>query len=240
MNLPDLTAAYEDPRALAELNQGLESMDAEARIAWAFEVLPPVHAMSSSFGAQAAVSLHLLTRFRPDLPVILVDTGYLFAETHQFVEQLRDRLQLRLHTARADLPAAEQERRYGKLWEQGRAGLDHYHRINKIEPMRKALGELEVRSWFAGLRRAQSRSRAQRQVLEIQHGRWKIHPIIDWSDREVGRYLARHQLPWHPLWAKGYVSIGDTHSTRPWAPDLLPEQTRFGGLKRECGLHLEV
>jgi phosphoadenosine phosphosulfate reductase len=67
-----------------------------------------------------------------------------------------------------------------------------------------------------------------------------MHPIADWSDRDVYAYLSRHKLPYHPLWARGYVSIGDTHSTVPLGFGMREEDTRFGGVKRECGLHTEL
>jgi phosphoadenosine phosphosulfate reductase len=65
----------------------------------------------------------------------------------------------------------------------------------------------------------------------------KVHPIIDWSDRDVYQYLTRHELPYHPLWSEGYVSIGDTHTTHRLTEGMTEEDTRFFGLKRECGLH---
>jgi len=70
------------------------------------------------------------------------------------------------------------------------------------------------------------------------HGEYfKVAPLADWSDRDIFRYLKRHDLPYHPLWEQGYVSVGDVHTTRPLSEVDAPEQTRFFGLKRECGLH---
>ncbi|HEU4663609.1 MAG TPA: phosphoadenylyl-sulfate reductase, partial [Dokdonella sp.] len=132
------------------------------------------------------------------------------------------------------------EARHGRLWEQGLDGIERYNRLRKIEPMQRALDELGARTWLAGLRRAQAPSRAGTNFVELRNGRWKAHPIADWSDRDVGRYLARHDLPYHPLWDEGYVSIGDVHTTRRWEPGMSADDTRFFGLKRECGLHLEV
>ena len=86
---PDPISAAQSPEALAELNRWLGSLTAERRIEWALATLAGEYALSSSFGAQAAVSLHLVTRLRPDIPVILVDTGYLFPETYRFVDELR-------------------------------------------------------------------------------------------------------------------------------------------------------
>lgn len=215
----------------------LASLDAAARIEWALEYLPGNHVLSSSFGAQAAVSLHLATRVRPELPVILVDTGYLFPETYRFVDELVERLGLDLRVYRPRLSAAWQEARYGRRWEQGERGIEDYNRENKVEPMERALSELGAGTWIAGLRRQQSASRERLPVVSGDGERWKLHPIIDWSDRDVHRYLTRHRLPYHPLWEKGYVSIGDRHTTRPLHEVGDPAETRFFGLKRECGLH---
>lgn len=237
MSAPDPLTAAESPRALAELNDWLATQSADARVAWALENLSGGHALSSSFGAQAAVSLHLATRQASDLPVILVDTGYLFPETYRFVDELTERLSLNLKVYRPRIGAAWMEARFGRLWEQGVDGIGHYNRMRKVEPMQRALDELGIRCWIAGLRRSQSRSRAGAPFLELREGRWKLHPIADWTDRDVHRYLEAHGLPYHPLWHEGYVSIGDVHTTRRLEPGMSEEETRFFGLKRECGLH---
>lgn len=223
--------------ALATVNQQLESQTAEQRVAWALEHLPEQAVLSSSFGIQAAVSLHLVTRQRPDIPVILTDTGYLFPETYRFIDELTETLGLNLQIYRATTSPAWQEARYGKLWEQGVEGIERYNQLNKVEPMNRALATLGAGTWFAGLRREQSGSRAHLPVLAIQRGVFKLLPIIDWDNRQVYQYLTRHGLGYHPLWEQGYLSVGDTHTTRKWEPGMSEEETRFFGLKRECGLH---
>ncbi|HRQ65594.1 MAG TPA: phosphoadenylyl-sulfate reductase [Xanthomonadaceae bacterium] len=240
MSPPDPVTAAENSRSLSELNRWLEAQTAETRVAWTLEHLSGPQVLSSSFGAQAAVALHLVTRAKPDIPVVLVDTGYLFPETYRFVDELRERLDLRLEVVRPELSPAWLEARHGRLWEQGIDGIEAYNRIAKIEPLRRALDALGARTWFTGLRRSQASTRADAPLLSIRDGRWKLNPIVDWSDRDIGRYLARHDLPWHPLWHQGYVSIGDTHTTTRWQPGMREEDTRFFGLKRECGIHLEV
>jgi phosphoadenosine phosphosulfate reductase len=237
--VPDPTAAAESVQALRELNAWLAGLAAERRVEWALESLSGAHALSSSFGAQSAVALHLATRLRPDLPVILVDTGHLFPETHRFVDELTQRLELNLHVARPDPARAWTPAAIASLPSLGADGIDRYNHVHKVEPMQRALAGLGVRTWIAGLRRGQSRSRAGTDFLELKDGRWKLHPLADWTDRDVGRYLARHGLPYHPLWQQGYLSIGDTHSTRPLQPGMREEDTRFFGLKRECGLHYD-
>jgi len=222
---------------LVHLNRELTDKSAEERVAWALERFPEGIVLSSSFGAQAAVSLHMVTRQRPDIPVILIDTGYLFPETYRFVDELRERLRLNLHVYRAKLSPAWQEARYGKLWEQGLEGIERYNWINKVEPMQRALEELGARAWISGLRRQQSESRAHREILELSQGRLRVHPIVDWTDRDVYHYLKRHDLPYPPPWHQGYVSIGDWHTTSRLMEGMREEDTRFFGLKRERGLH---
>lgn len=226
-----------DAAAAARINEWLSGVDAATRVRWSLANLPGPFALSSSFGAQAAVSLHLVAAQLPSIPVILVDTGYLFPETYQFIEDLRRRLSLNIQTFSGRQTVAEFEAEHGKLWEQGREGLDQYLELRKVEPMRRALATLGINTWFAGLRRSQAASRAALNPLEVRDGRFKVHPIFDWSDRDVYLYLKAHSLPYHPLWDKGYVSIGDWHSTRSLSEVSSAEELRFSGLKRECGIH---
>jgi len=224
-------------QAVAHCNSHFESLSAEGRVAWALEHLPGPHVLTSSFGIQAAILLHLVTRQQADIPVVFIDTGYLFPETYRFVDALTERLKLNLKVYRSPCSPAWQESRHGQRWQLGIAGIDAYNRENKVEPMERALRELSVGSWFAGLRRSQSSSRSNVPFLKAQGERWKVHPIADWSDRDVYRYLKDHDLPYHPLWEKGYISVGDVHTTKPIHAVNTAEETRFFGLKRECGLH---
>lgn len=239
MSPPDPITAAESPRALADLNRWLERLSAPDRVAWALENTAGEHALSSSFGAQAAVSLHMVTRQAPKIPVILIDTGYLFPETYRFVDEMSTRLDLNLKVYRPQIGIAWMEARMGKIWEQGVDGIERYNRLRKVEPMQRALNELGVRTWIAGLRRSQSSTRANLDFLTLRDGRWKLHPLADWSDRDVWQYLQAHDLPYHPLWHDGYVSIGDVHTTSKLEDGMREEDTRFFGLKRECGLHFD-
>ena len=226
-----------DDLALARSNQNLEAMSAQERVCWGCENLPGELVVSSSFGIHSAVMLHLMNTLRPGIPVILIDSGYLFTETYQFIDQLSERLNLNLQVYSARISPVWQEARYGQLWQKGKSGIDRYNRINKVEPMDRALRELAATTWFAGLRRDQSSTRAALPVLRLQQNRFKIHPLVDWNNRDIHRYLSQHDLPYHPLWEKGYQSVGDTHTSRPLEPGMSAEQSRFFGLTRECGLH---
>ncbi|MEF1289210.1 phosphoadenylyl-sulfate reductase [Vibrio sp. M260118] len=222
---------------LGQINAELEQLTAQQRVAWALENLEGQFAVSSSFGIQAAVMLHLVTQQKPDIPVILTDTGYLFPETYRFIDQLSEQLTLNLKVYRAKESPNWQEARYGKLWEQGIEGIEKYNKLNKVEPMRRALDELEVSTWFSGLRREQSKSRASLPILSIQNGVFKFLPVIDWTNKDVHYYLEENGLSYHPLRDEGYLSVGDTHTSKKWEPGMSEEETRFFGLKRECGLH---
>lgn len=223
--------------ALEKINRAVESLSAEQRVEQAAELLPGAQVLTSSFGAQSAVMLHLVNAVIPKIPVVLIDTGYLFQETYRFIDELTEKLGLNLKVFRSDASPAWQESRFGKLWDQGLAGIEQYNRINKQEPLDRALSELCAGTWFAGLRRDQAATRARISPIEFKRGRYKVHPLFDWTDRDVGRYLAKHKLPYHPLWEKGYLSIGDWHTTRSLADAGSMEDLRFFGLKRECGLH---
>lgn len=223
--------------AAAPVSLDLEKASAEDRVKWAVEQFGEGLVMTTSFGIQAAVMLHLVTRVAPKIPVIFIDTGYLFPETYTFARDLTEKLGLNIKKYVPAMTAAEQEALYGKQWEQGLDGLKRYNMINKVEPMDRAVRELGATAWLAGLRRTQGSTRETLKVVQQQNKITKIHPIIDWDNRTVHRYLTEHGLNYHPLWDQGYVSVGDWHSTTKLLDGMKEEDTRFGGLKRECGLH---
>lgn len=241
----ELKALLNAPKAeqalvLERINQFLAGLSAQERVLWGLAYLPGNHALSSSFGIQAAVMLHMVSQAEANIPVILTDTGYLFPETYQFIDELTERLSLNLKVYQAPITSAWQEARFGKLWEQGVDGLEQYNRLNKVEPMQRALAELDVGTWFAGLRRSQASTREALPILAIHGTRFKLLPIIEWSNKDVHLYLTQFGLPYHPLWEQGYVSVGDTHSSKPLELGMTEEETRFNGLKRECGLHYDI
>jgi phosphoadenosine phosphosulfate reductase len=226
-----------DELVLASINRAFEALPPRRRVEQAMELLPGAYVLTSSFGAQSAVMLHLVNTVTPGIPVLLIDTGYLFPETYRFIDEMTEKLQLNLKVYRSNSSPAWQETRFGELWNQGLKGIEQYNRINKQEPLERAMRELGAATWFSGLRRAQADSRARTAPIEFKRGRYKVHPILDWADRDVGRYLKEHRLPYHPLWDKGYPSIGDWHTTRSLSEAGSTEAVRFFGLKRECGLH---
>mgnify|MGYP003384503292 CR=1 FL=1 len=228
------------PKAwLAEWNAALEKNTAIERAEWAMENLPNEFVLSSSFGIQSAVMLHMLTQIQPDIPVLITDTGHLFPETYRFIEELTDRLSLNLKVFSAKESAAWQLAKYGEQWTQGEEALKAYNQLNKVEPLERGLSELDASTWFSGIRRQQTEHRKNIPVVSVLRGRFKVHPIIDWTNKDVHGYLTAHNLPYHPLWEQGYVSVGDTHSTKPMTLGMSESDTRFGEGQRECGLHVD-
>ena len=222
-----------------KVNAAFQQMCALDRIKWLHGEFGSRLVLSSSFGLQAAVMLHLVSELAPEIPVVWLDTGYLFPETYQYAEELIEQLELDIKIYQPKISAARQEALYGKLWEQGEEGNTRYGLINKVEPMNRALQELGADIWMSGLRRSQSSTRVDRQFAEQQKQTLKVYPILDWSDQEVCSYFQKHKLPKHPLEKEGYATMGDKHSTRPLEDGESAESSRFGGSKYECGLHLD-
>ena len=177
------------PATSANLYSDLTLYSAEERVAWAVETYGERLVMSTSFGIQSAVMLHLVAQVAPRIPVVFIDTGYLFPETYRFADELTRRLDLNLKVYQPAMMAARQEALGGKQWENGVKGLERYNLINKVEPMDRALRELTAEAWMAGLRRTQATSREALPVVQRQNRVTKIHPIIDWDSRAVHRYL---------------------------------------------------
>ncbi|GAA5483799.1 phosphoadenylyl-sulfate reductase [Haloferula sargassicola] len=228
-----------DTISAEELNAGLAPLGAGDRLRLLVDVFGDGLVASTSFGLQSAVMLDLIAEHAPTLPVVFIDTGYLFPETYQYAEELVQRFGTDLRVYLPKLSSARMEAVHGKLWEQGKEGLDRYGVLTKIEPMDRALRDLGATAWISGLRRSHSSTRAERPFAEKQNRMMKVYPILDWADAQVSAYMHDRRLPRHPLEAQGYVTMGDWHSTAPAADGLDAESTRFNGQKYECGLHLE-
>lgn len=225
---------------LQSVNRDWGNADATELVRWSYDTFGRGLVLSTSFGIQSAVMLHLVTQVVPDVPVVWIDTGYLPVETYRFAEELTNRLKLNLKVYQSPISPARMEALYGRLWDQNDvAALNRYDQIRKVEPMQRALQELESTAWLTGLRADQTDHRKSLDRVGMQGGRYKVMPILKWTAKEVYKYLVAYDLPYHPLFDKGYVSVGDWHSSRPiTAGDSNERDTRFKGLKQECGLHL--
>lgn len=225
-----------DPEAARSL---LEPAPPLERVRWAYDTFGEAFALTTSFGIQSAVMLHLISQVSRSIPVIWVDTGYLHPETYRYAAELTERFGLNLQVAQAELSPARMEALYGRLWETGSVeDLTTYHRLRKVEPLEAAMERLSVGCWASGVRGGQTDHRRSMALLDGVRRRWSLRPLLSWTQRDVYYYMEEHQLPQHPLFALGYSTVGDLHSSAPDDGQTSGRATRFGGLKQECGIHL--
>lgn len=227
-------------RAMAEeAATMLDGRPADRILAWAAGVVPRF-AVTSSFGADATVLLHLVSEVAPDVPVLFLDTGFHFDETLDFRRQVARDLGLTVLAVQPDLSIDQQATRYGADLHQ--VDPDACCRMRKTMPLRRALANFD--GWATGVRRAQTPERAATPIIEArQHAdRWlvKVAPLATWTDQDVDDYLDKHGLPRNPLTDRGYRSIGCTPCTRPTSGGQDAREGRWGqaGGKTECGIHL--
>jgi len=213
----------------------LEAASPEERLAFAVELFGDRLLFTSSFGAGSGVLLHLWSRVARHLPVVCIDTGFLFDETIEYRDRIASDLGLTLEIvrpaiARDDFLVAHGADIYLK-------NPDFCCQTNKVDPLRphleRALG------WVSGLRRDQSRTRGETPILlPTEGGPTKVHPLATMTSGEANAYMERHAIPEHPLKAKRFLSIGCYPCTRAVADGEDERAGRWAGTgKSECGLH---
>ena len=138
----------------------------------------------------------------------------------------------------SDLSPARMESLYGKLWETNKEkDLDKYHELRKIKPLEKGLKKNNIQCWASGVRSTQTESRNKMKFLDVIRKRLSLRPLLNWTNKDIYYYMKENNLPAHPLFSKGYSTVGDWHSSLPDGIDKQGRSTRFGGLKQECGIH---
>src|SRR4051812_44493950 len=209
-----MTTLTEQPAQLAldldTLNPVFEKQHPQQIVDWAAAQFGDDLVMTSSFGAESALLLHLATRAKPDVKVVFVNTGYLFPETHAFMEQLRRRLDLNVWTYRTRNDPISWLRGAGEENTTWRKDVDACCAANKNEPMERAMADLRPRAWIRGIRRNQAKTREAANFVEWspRYRCYAISPLLNWGGREIYAYMKKHDLPYHPLYEKGYLSIG--------------------------------
>lgn len=194
--------------------------------------------VTCSFQTECMALVHLVTRQRPGIPVLFLDTGYHFAETYEYRDHMSELLQLNLVNLRPRMTVAEQEGQFGILYQ---SAPDRCCGMRKVEPLFAGLAQYDV--WFTGLRRDQSPTRAnlrETDEFRLPGGKvlCKVSPLADWSARDAWSYLKQHNIPVLPLYEHGYTSIGcEPCTSLPLHPDN-PRSGRWAGRKLECGIHI--
>jgi len=200
----------------------LDASSAQEVLAYAVERFAPRLTMACSFQKEESVVIHMLTEITPDVRAFTIDTGVLFPETLETWKRFEDRFGLRLQVFDARSP--------GEPWT-----ADNCCSAAKVRALE--LGLSDVDAWITGIRRDQAPTRASARKFERDEPRgiFKLNPLVDWSEKDLWRYIFEHDLPYHPLHDQGYASIG-------CAPCTLPGSGREGRWagqdKTECGIHL--
>jgi len=226
---------------LQEVQNHLNSLKAEERLLWATQQFGSRFVATTSFGIQSAVLLHMLHKQQKTSKtcIIWVDTGYMPKETYTYAEQLIDKLSLNLKVVQSKISPARMEALYGQLWATKNVeDLEKYHFIRKVQPLENILEKLEVLCWASGVRSNQTNHRSSMNCLDLVRDRLSIRPLLEWSKKDIFYYMQEHKLPQHPLFEKGYSTVGDWHSSSPEGSEATGRETRFGGLKQECGIHM--
>lgn len=218
-----------------KLNQEFEGKAAGEIIRWAADEFGPGLAMSTSFGAESAVLLHLATQVKPDIPVLFTNTGFHFKETLEHRDLLVNRLKLNLRELKPEIPNEQFLAQYGKLYERD---PDACCAMNKIAPFEKGLKD--YKAWITGIRRNQASTRQSSPFVENYRDQLvKVNPLLNWTGKMFWDYAKKYDLPYHPLWEKGYLSIGCSpeNCTRPVKLGEDPRSGRWAGTgKIECGI----
>lgn len=216
-----------------------ESDDAATVLAWAAERFGDRIALVSSLGPQTLVAIDMLSKMERMLPIILIDTGLLFAETYALRDRLIERYHVTIRTVSPDLDLAAQAKEHGdRLW--GR-DPDLCCHLRKVVPLKKALFGLDA--WISGLRRDQSSARSGVRTVEWdeRHGLVKVNPLAHWSQSQTLTYLRENDVPYNPLLDQGWPSLGCQPCTKRPADPLDERAGRWTDSKKtECGLHFST
>lgn len=223
---------------LAAQNAVFETQSPQEILRWGWSTFGPDIALLSSFGTESSVLLHMISEVAPETKVLFLETGYHFPETLQYQKDLVKSLKLNLVELKAEMGREAFVKTYGdKLYE---TNPDRCCEINKVQPLQRALKD--YKAWISGIRRGQGPTRKNIHILEEYdnggHLLYKLNPLANWTSKDAWQYMKEHHLPVHPLFEKGYTSIGCWPCTRPVLPGEDDRAGRWAGrVKTECGIH---
>lgn len=214
----------------------LDGAAPEAVLEWAFAQFPRI-AISTAFGPEGCALVAMAVAIKPDVKIFTVDTDFLFPESVALRERFADKYGVCIEVLRGEVSLDEQNRRHGlNLWQRD---TDQCCALRKVEPTERALKGLDA--WIAGIRRDQSQTRADIDVVELyerpEGPLYKINPLLHWTRNDTWKYLLAHEVPYNPLLDQGYKSIGCWPCTRAVGDGDDERAGRWGGQKAECGIH---
>ena len=223
---------------IQQRNQEFESKKPQEIVRWAIGEFGDRIALTSSFGPESGALLHMISEVNPKVPVLFLETGYHFPETIEYKEKLTKLFGLEdVRDLKADpkVKAKVVAENDGVPYEKN---PDKCCQINKVEPLDEALKGFDA--WLSGIRRNQTDFRKSIRIVEEYEGDlYKISPLVNFTSRDAWWYLKEHKIPQHPLYEKGYLSIGCWPCTRPVQAGEDERSGRWAGkTKTECGIHL--
>lgn len=231
---PVHTAAADE---VVKVQQIAESWTPQRVLNWAFDTFGNRVAISSAFGAEGMAIIDMAARSGRDFRLFTIDTEFLFPETYALMDRIEGKYGITIEKVYSLLSPEDQARTHGDLlWTRD---PDRCCNLRKVEPLRRKLAELSA--WITSIRRDQTsvRSNARRVEWDAKFGLVKVNPIVDWTSKQVWRYIHEHDVPYNELHNQDYPSIGCTHCTRAVKPGEDPRAGRWSGFsKTECGLHI--
>ena len=221
---------------LDEARRALDGKSPEEVLAWSFEHFPRI-AISTAFGPEGCALVAMAIKLKPDIKIFTIDTDFLFPESIELREKFISKYGVNIEVLRGEVSIEEQNRKHGlNLWQRD---TDLCCALRKVEPTERALRGLDA--WIAGLRRDQSKTRANIDVVEYyerpEGPLYKVNPLLNWTRKDTWDYLSKNEIPYNPLLDKGYKSIGCWPCTQPVGADADERAGRWNGQKAECGIH---
>ena len=226
---------------LEKFNEELIKLSSLEMLEWSLQKFENNLAFTTSFGIQSSVLLHLIqsSSLKNEVKIFWIDTGYLPKETYLYANTLINKLSLNITILQSEISPAHMEAIYGKLWESNRVeDINKYHQIRKVDPLDNALKKYSINCWGSGVRAQQTTNRGKMKFIELIRDTLSIRPLLGWSQKDIFYYMKEKNLPQHPLFMKGYSTVGDWHSSSAESSNAKGRSTRFGGVKQECGLHV--
>ena len=226
---------------LEKFNEELINLSSLEILEWALQRFGNNLAFTTSFGIQSSVLLHLIqsSSLKNKVKIFWIDTGYLPKETYLYANTLINKLSLNITILQSEISPAHMEAMYGKLWESNRVeDINKYHQIRKVDPLDNALKKYSINCWGSGVRAQQTTNRGKMKFIELIRDTLSIRPLLGWSQKDIFYYMKEKNLPQHPLFMQGYSTVGDWHSSSAESSNTKGRSTRFGGIKQECGLHV--
>jgi phosphoadenosine phosphosulfate reductase len=218
---------------IERLNKEVSGFKAEQIIKWAYEQFDNKTYALSSFGVDSAVMFRLIERTGLNIPILTVDTGFLFNETYIYMGYLTQKYNLDVYVYGPD-PSQIKKIEESKLWEKD---VKKYSQLSKLTPLSNAIKDLKVEALLSGIRHDQTQTRANLKRVDVgSDGELRIHPILNWGKDKINMFIKKEKLTRHPLYDKGYESVGDKTITKPG-------KGRTGrkalGAEQECGIHIK-